>query len=56
VTSVSPPIVGVTPDGNYIIQGKRVTEAEALSQMNIPDHEICVQIMKSAVIPLLVGG
>ncbi|HEY3894343.1 MAG TPA: hypothetical protein VGL88_03135 [Pseudonocardiaceae bacterium] len=56
VTSVSPPIVGVTPDGNYIIQGKRVTEAEALSQMNIPDHETCVQIMKSAVIPLLVGG
>jgi hypothetical protein len=30
VTNVVPPIVGVTPGGNYIIQGKRVTDAEAL--------------------------
>ena len=56
VTNVMPPIVGVTPDGNYIIQGKRVTDAEVLSQMSIPDHETCVHVTKSAVVTLLVGG
>lgn len=56
VTNVVPPIVGVTPGGNYIIQGKRVTDAEALSQMSIPDHETCVHVTKSAVATLLVGG
>lgn len=56
VTNVVPPIVGVTPDGNYIIQGKRVTDAEVLSQMSIPDHETCVHVTKSAVVTLLVGG
>lgn len=56
VSNVVPPIVDVTPGGNYIIQGKRVTDAEALSQMSIPDHETCVQVTKSAVVTLLVGG
>jgi hypothetical protein len=56
VTNVLPPIVGVMLGGNYIIQGKRVTNTEALSQMNIPDHETCVHVTKSAVVTLLVGG
>ncbi|MGH4016457.1 MAG: hypothetical protein ACRDSL_21515 [Pseudonocardiaceae bacterium] len=56
VTNVIPPIVHVTPDGNYIIQGKRVADDEALSQMSIPDHETCVQVSWSAVVALLVGG
>ncbi|MGH3753476.1 MAG: hypothetical protein ACRDRP_12405 [Pseudonocardiaceae bacterium] len=56
VTNLVPPIVGVMPDGNYIIQGKRVTDAEVLSQMSIPDHETCVHVTKSAVVTLLVGG
>jgi hypothetical protein len=56
VTNLMPPIVDVTTRGNYIIQGKQVTDAAALSQMSIPDHETCVQVMKSAVVPLLVGG
>jgi hypothetical protein len=56
VTNLMPPIVDVTTRGNYIIQGKQVTDAAALSQMSIPDHETCVQVMKSAVLPLLVGG
>lgn len=59
VTNVVAPIVGVTAGGNYIVQGKRVTDAEALSQMSqmsIPDHETCVQVTKSAVVALLVGG
>lgn len=56
VANVVPPIVGVTPDGNYIIQGKRVTDAEALGQMSIPDHETCVHVTKPAIVTLLVGG
>lgn len=56
VTNVVPPIVGVTPGGNYIIQGKRVTDAETLSQMSMPDHETCVHVTRSAVVTLLVGG
>jgi hypothetical protein len=39
VTNVVAPIVGVTPGGNYIIQGKQFTDTEALSQMSIPGHE-----------------
>lgn len=56
VTNVAPPIVGVTANGNFIIQGKSVTDSAVLSQMNIPDHETCVHITKSAVVPLVVGG
>jgi hypothetical protein len=40
VTNAVPPIVRVTPSGNYIIQ--RVMGTEALSQMSIPDHDTCV--------------
>ncbi|MDQ3988020.1 MAG: hypothetical protein M3291_02240 [Actinomycetota bacterium] len=53
VTNVVAPVVAVTAGGNYIIQGKRVTDTEALSQMSIPDHETCVQVTKSAVLTLL---
>lgn len=56
VTNVVPPIVDVTPGGNYIFQGKQVTDAEALSQMGIPAHETCVHVTKSAVVTLLLGG
>ncbi|MGQ0777531.1 MAG: hypothetical protein ACT4NY_24495 [Pseudonocardiales bacterium] len=56
VTNVGPPIVAVTSTGNYIIQGKRVTDVDTLSQMSIPDHETCVHVTKSAVVTLLVGG
>ncbi|MGH3604209.1 MAG: hypothetical protein ACRDQI_09305 [Pseudonocardiaceae bacterium] len=55
VTNVVAPIVGVTPGGNYIIQGKQVTDTEALSQMSIPGHETCVQVKQSSIVPLLTG-
>lgn len=50
-----PPIVHVKENGNYIIRGKRVVDEETLSQMNIPSHETCVHVSKSAV-ALVVGG
>ncbi|MBV9010430.1 MAG: hypothetical protein JO272_00020 [Pseudonocardiales bacterium] len=48
-------IVAVTPGGHYIIQGRRVTDAQTLSQMSIPEHETCVHVQKSAMLTL-VGG
>lgn len=55
VINIVPPIVAVTPTGHYIIQGKQVTETEALSQMTIPDHETCVHVDKSAMLTLVEG-
>jgi hypothetical protein len=50
-----PPIMRVLENGNYIIQGKQVSDTEALGQMDIPDRETCVEVSKSAV-AALVGG
>jgi hypothetical protein len=56
VTNVVPPIVHVTHDGNYIVKGVRVGDLEALGQMDIPDHETCVEVSRSAMSALLVGA
>lgn len=53
VANLIPPIVHVIQNGNYIVRGKRVTDQEALSQMNIPDHETCVEVSRSAVVALV---
>jgi len=55
VTSLVPPIVHVMPNGNLIVKGRRITDLEALGQMDIPDHETCVECARSAV-AALVGG
>jgi hypothetical protein len=55
VVNLVPPIVHVTANGNYIIRGRRVTDPEVLGQMTIPDHETCVEVMRSA-IAALIGG
>jgi len=49
-----PPIVYVKDNGNYIIQGRRVTDSATLDQMDIPDYETCVHVSRSTV-SLLVG-
>ncbi|WP_067484851.1 hypothetical protein [Actinomadura hibisca] len=56
VTSWTAPIVHVTDEGNFIVQGRRVTNSEARNQMDIPDHEDCVEIPKSALRALLSEG
>lgn len=57
IMSWVPPIVHVVAGtGNYIVQGERVTSTEARGQMDIPDHEDCVQVPKSAIRALLTGG
>jgi hypothetical protein len=53
VVNLIPPIVHVTQNGHYIVLGKRVTDLEALGQMNIPDHETCVEVSRSAVVALV---
>jgi hypothetical protein len=56
VSRLVPPIVAVLDNGNYVVQGKRVSDVEALGQMDLPDHETCVEVLKSAVAALVVGG
>jgi hypothetical protein len=55
IQRLAPPIVHVKEDGNYIMRGPGVTDAEALGQMSIPSHETSIEIPKSSVVPLLVG-
>ncbi|MER5603006.1 hypothetical protein [Streptomyces sp. NPDC002265] len=47
------PIMIVTAQGTCVVQGKAVTDAEALSQMSIPDYESCVEVPKKAITALL---
>lgn len=55
VVNLVPPVVYVKDNGNYIVKGVRVSDVEAVEQMNIPDHETCVEVSRSAVVGL-VGG
>ncbi len=56
VTSWIPPIVHVKENGNLVIQGKRVTDPEALTEMNIPRHEDVVEVDKAAIEALFSEG
>jgi len=53
VTSWAPPIVHVLDGGNYVIQGKRVTDRDVLSEMAVPTNEDCVEVSKAALKALL---
>ncbi|WP_067489468.1 hypothetical protein [Actinomadura hibisca] len=48
VVNLAPPIVHVNDKGNYIIKGVRVPDDDILQQMDIPDHETCVEIPRKA--------
>jgi hypothetical protein len=56
VTSWIPPIVHVRENGNLVIQGKRVTDSDALRGMNIPGHEDVVEVDKITIEALLSEG
>ncbi len=47
------PLMVLTPSGTYIVQGLEVTDAEALSQMELPDYETVVEVPKAAITALL---
>jgi hypothetical protein len=53
VVNLIPPIVHVAHNGNYIVRGKKVANQEALGVMDIPDHETCVEVSRSAVTALV---
>ena len=53
IATWAPPIVHVTGEGNFIVQGKTVTDEATLGQMRIPDHEDCVEVTKAALKALL---
>lgn len=56
VVNLIPPMVHIAETGNYIVRGKKVTDQETLGQMDIPDHETCVEISRAAMSALLVGS
>ncbi len=41
------PTLYETDRGTYVVQGWKVTDAETLAQMRIPDNEECVEIPKA---------
>ncbi|HKC76290.1 MAG TPA: hypothetical protein VKF37_19125 [Chloroflexota bacterium] len=53
VTSWLPPIVHVRENGNYFIQGVRLTDEDTRHRMAIPDHEDAVEVPKAAIHALL---
>jgi hypothetical protein len=56
VMSWVPPIVHVKENGNLVIQGKRVTDPEVRTEMNIPGHEDVVEVGKAVIEALLSEG
>ncbi len=56
VDTTQPPIVHVKENGNYIVQGPRVLDTEALDQMMIPDHETCIEVAATRMRALLTGA
>ncbi|MEV8517452.1 hypothetical protein [Dactylosporangium sp. NPDC051484] len=55
VTDRRPPIVRVRENGNYIIQGPRLSDDAARNRMAIPGHEDAVEVPKAAIVALLEG-
>ncbi|MFF4952813.1 hypothetical protein [Streptomyces chattanoogensis] len=47
------PIMLVTEQGTCIVQGPVMRDAEALSQMRLPDYEDCIEVPKSSITALL---
>ncbi|MFD0381798.1 hypothetical protein ACFQ2B_03380 [Streptomyces stramineus] len=47
------PIMLVTDQETCVLQGPAMTDAEALSQMRMPDYETCVEVPKSSIMALL---
>ncbi|MGW7387076.1 hypothetical protein [Streptomyces sp. NPDC054794] len=50
---VQDPIMILTPDGTFVVQGREVTDSETLAQMEIPDYETVVEVPKTAITVLL---
>ena len=53
IRRVADPIMILTPNGTFVVQGREVTDPEALAQMEIPDYETVVEVPKAAITALL---
>ncbi|MFF5157514.1 hypothetical protein ACFY3N_14860 [Streptomyces sp. NPDC000348] len=53
VRRIEDPIMILTPGGTFVVQGREVTDIEALAQMEIPDYETVVEVPKPAITALL---
>jgi hypothetical protein len=55
IRRLADPIMFLTPNGTFVVQGQEVTDPEALAQMEIPDYETVVEVPKAAITALLEG-
>ncbi|MER7408138.1 hypothetical protein ABT373_38195 [Streptomyces sp. NPDC000070] len=53
IRRVEDPIMILTSSGTFVVQGREVTDPEALAQMEIPDYETVVEVPKAAITALL---
>ncbi|GAA4232005.1 hypothetical protein GCM10022254_30770 [Actinomadura meridiana] len=53
VTTWAPPIVHVLENGDFVVQGERVTDPKVRAQMAMPDNEDCVEVPMEALRALL---
>ena len=49
------PIVYVMESGNYILQGKPLVDEDAMTQMDIPDHETAIEVPRNVMAELIEG-
>ncbi|SDJ74185.1 hypothetical protein [Streptomyces indicus] len=53
IKNFAAPIMLLTEQGTCIVQGPEMHDAEALSQMRMPDYETCIEVPKSSITALL---
>ncbi|KNE80595.1 MULTISPECIES: hypothetical protein [Streptomyces] len=53
IRRVEDPVMILTPGGTFVVQGRKVTDPEALARMEIPDYETVVEVPKTAITALL---
>lgn len=53
IKNFTAPIMLLTEQGTCIVQGPEMYDAEALSQMRMPDYETCIEVPKSSITALL---
>ncbi|MEU6064060.1 hypothetical protein ABZ864_06025 [Streptomyces sp. NPDC047082] len=53
ISKFTEPIMLVTEQGTCVLQGPKMHDAEALSQMRMPDYETCIEVPKSSITALL---
>ncbi|MFF4927458.1 hypothetical protein ACFY2H_00840 [Streptomyces griseofuscus] len=53
IKNFSAPIMIRTKQGTCVVQGPKMRDPEALSQMRLPDYEDCIELPRTAILNLL---